>query len=57
MGTVPDIESPTEGPLSHLRVVDLTTARTNQIQSFYSYNVAVAKVRKAVGLPDALMSN
>ena len=37
--------------------VDLTTARTNQIQSFYSYNVAVAKVRKAVGLPDALMSN
>jgi outer membrane protein TolC len=37
--------------------VDLTTARTNQIQSFYSYNVAVAKVRKAVGLPDALMTN
>ena len=37
--------------------VDLTTARTNQIQSFYSYKVAVAKVRKAVGLPDALMSN
>lgn len=37
--------------------VDLTTARTNQIQSFYSYNVAVAKVRKAVGLPDALMAN
>ncbi len=28
MGTVPDIESPTEGPLSHLRVVDLTTARS-----------------------------
>jgi outer membrane protein TolC len=37
--------------------VDLTTARTNQIQSFYSYNVAVAKVRKAVGLPDALLAN
>ncbi len=37
--------------------VDLTTARTNQIQSFYGYNVAVAKVRKAVGLPDALMTN
>jgi outer membrane protein TolC len=37
--------------------VDLTTARTNQIQAYYSYNVAVAKVRKAIGLSDVLMSN
>jgi outer membrane protein TolC len=37
--------------------VDLTTARTNQIQAYYSYNVAVARVRKAIGLPDALMAN
>ena len=37
--------------------VDLTTARTNQIQSYYSYNVAVARVRKAIGLPDALSAN
>jgi crotonobetainyl-CoA:carnitine CoA-transferase CaiB-like acyl-CoA transferase len=28
MATVPDIESPTDGPLSHVRVVDLTTARS-----------------------------
>ena len=32
--------------------VDLTTARTNQIQAFYSYNVAVAALRKAMGLSD-----
>jgi outer membrane protein len=37
--------------------VDLTTARTNQIQAYYSYNVAVARVRKAVGLSDSLMAN
>jgi len=37
--------------------VDLTTARTNQIQAFYSYNVAVARVRKAMGLADAVMAN
>jgi outer membrane protein TolC len=37
--------------------VDLTTARTNQIQAYYSYNVAVARVRKAIGLPDALLAN
>ncbi|MBC7365789.1 MAG: TolC family protein [Undibacterium sp.] len=36
--------------------VDLTTARTNQIQAYYSYNVAVARVRKAIGLPDSLMA-
>jgi outer membrane protein TolC len=32
--------------------VDLTTARTNQIQAFYAYNVAVASLRKAMGLAD-----
>lgn len=31
---------------------DLTTARTNQIQAFYSYNVAVAALRKAMGQAD-----
>lgn len=31
---------------------DLTTARTNQIQAFYSYNVAVAALRKATGQAD-----
>ena len=29
--------------------VDLTTARTNQLQAFYTYNVAVASLRKAMG--------
>ena len=32
--------------------VDLTTARTNQIQAYYSYNVAVAALRKAMGRAD-----
>jgi len=32
--------------------VDLTTARTNQIQAYYSYNVAVAGLRKAMGQAD-----
>ena len=32
--------------------VELTTARTNQIQAFYGYNVAVAALRKAMGQPD-----
>jgi len=31
---------------------DLTTARTNQIQAFYNYNVAVAALRKATGQAD-----
>ena len=35
--------------------VDLTTARTNQIQAFYAYNIAVASLRKAMGLPDELV--
>ena len=37
--------------------VDLTTARTNQIQAYYSYNIAVARVRKAIGQPDAVVVN
>lgn len=37
--------------------VDLTTARTNQIQAYYNYNVALARVRKAVGLNDAALGN
>ncbi len=32
--------------------VDLTTARTNQLQAFYTYNVAVASLRKAMGRAD-----
>jgi outer membrane protein TolC len=32
--------------------VDLTTARLNQLQAYYSYNVAIATTRKAMGLPD-----
>jgi len=29
----------------------------NQIQAYYSYNVAVARVRKAIGTPDSLVAN
>ncbi len=36
--------------------VDLTTARTNQVQAYYTYNVAVADMRRAMGLTDALVS-
>jgi outer membrane protein TolC len=32
--------------------VDLTTARTNQLQAYYNYNTAVATLRKAMGLSD-----
>jgi outer membrane protein TolC len=32
--------------------VDLTTARTNQIQAYYGHNVAVANLRRAMGLAD-----
>jgi outer membrane protein len=32
--------------------VDLTTARLNQVQAFYSYNVAVATIRRATGVAD-----
>ncbi|HEY4247304.1 MAG TPA: TolC family protein [Lacunisphaera sp.] len=34
--------------------VDLTTARINQLEAYYSYNVAVATMRKAMGLSDEL---
>ena len=34
--------------------VDLTTARLNQLQAFYSYNVSVAVARRAMGLADEL---
>lgn len=36
--------------------VDLTTARTNQIQAYYNYNVAVAALRKAMGESDELVT-
>lgn len=32
--------------------VELTTARLNQLQAYYSYNIAVATVRNAMGLSD-----
>lgn len=36
--------------------VELTTARTNQIQAYYSYNVAAAALRKAMGLADEFVT-
>lgn len=33
---------------------ELTTARLNQLQAYYSYNVSVASARRAIGLPDEL---
>jgi outer membrane protein TolC len=36
--------------------VELTTARTNQIQAIYQYNVAVAALRKAMGQVDELIA-
>jgi outer membrane protein TolC len=36
---------------------DLTTARTNQIQAYYSYNVAVAALRKAMGQADEFVTH
>lgn len=36
--------------------VELTTARTNQLQAYYGHNVAVARLRKAMGLPDELLA-
>ena len=32
--------------------VDLTTARTNQVEAYYTYDVAVARLRKAMGMSD-----
>lgn len=37
--------------------VELTTARTNQIQAYYNYNVAVATLRRAMGLSDAFVNS
>jgi outer membrane protein TolC len=37
--------------------VALTQARTNQLQSNYTYLVALASLRKAIGQPDALVGN
>lgn len=36
--------------------VDLTTARTNQIQANYGYNVAVASLRRATGQADEFVT-
>lgn len=35
--------------------VELTTARSNQVQAYYNYNVAIATLRQAMGLTDALV--
>jgi outer membrane protein TolC len=35
--------------------VDLTTARSNQVQAYYNYNVSIASLRQAMGLTDALV--
>jgi outer membrane protein len=37
--------------------VDLTTARTNQLQAYYNYNIAVATLRAAMGQTDAFVTN
>lgn len=36
--------------------VELTTARSNQVQAYYNYNVAIASMRQAMGLSDALVA-
>ena len=36
--------------------VDLTTSRTNQLQAYYAYNVAVAALRKAMGQADEFVT-
>lgn len=35
--------------------VELTTARSNQVQAYYNYNVSIATLRQAMGLSDALV--
>lgn len=35
--------------------VELTTARLNQVQAYFSYNVAAAQLRRDMGLPDAAL--
>ena len=37
--------------------VDLTTARTNQIQAYYTYDVAVASLRRAMGVADEFVTH
>jgi outer membrane protein TolC len=37
--------------------VALTAARTNQLRAYYSYNVALARVRKAIGLAEVGYTN
>jgi outer membrane protein len=37
--------------------VELTTARTNQLQAYYNYNVAAATLRKAMGQADEFVTN
>jgi outer membrane protein TolC len=37
--------------------VELTTARTNQILAYYNYNVAVASLRRAMGLSDSFVTS
>ena len=36
--------------------VELTTARSNQVQAYYNYNVSIAAMRQAMGLSDALVA-
>ncbi|MDB6169815.1 MAG: outer rane efflux protein [Verrucomicrobia bacterium] len=36
--------------------VDLTTARINQLQAYYAYNIAVASLRRAMGQPDEFVT-
>jgi outer membrane protein len=36
--------------------VELTTARSNQVQAYYNYNVSIASMRQAMGLSDALVA-
>jgi outer membrane protein len=36
--------------------VELTTARSNQVQAYYNYNVAIASMRQAMGQNDALVA-
>lgn len=37
--------------------VDLTTARLNQVQAYYSFNIAAAQLRRAMGLEDELVGS
>lgn len=36
--------------------VELTTARSNQVQAYYNYNVGIAAMRQAMGLSDELVA-